>query len=264
MTPLGDPIAAGRTGEVYAWQDGQILKLLKAGYSPASVEREARASAAVHALGLPVPAIYEPVEIGGRQGLVFERIDGPTMTADLMSHPWRLIALGRRLAELHFQVHAYKGSPELPSQRERLRANIGGCPALSEHLRTAVLERLGQLPDGDRLCHGDMHPDQVLMSRRGPIVIDWVDAKRGNPLADVARSSVVISGTKAMPAPAIAKLMARAFHAAYLRRYLQLRPGARREIEAWRPIMAAARLNEGIKGLQEWLLAQVRAGLALS
>ncbi len=35
------------------------------------------------------------------------------------------------------------------------------------------------------------------------------------------------------------------FRAAYLRRYLQLRPGSRREIAAWLVPIVAARLSEG-------------------
>jgi Ser/Thr protein kinase RdoA (MazF antagonist) len=38
--------------------------------------------------------------------------------------------------------------------------------------RSQALERLNQLPDGDALCHGDYHPDNVLMTRNGPIIID--------------------------------------------------------------------------------------------
>jgi aminoglycoside phosphotransferase (APT) family kinase protein len=56
-----------------------------------------------------------------------------------------------------------------------------------------VLEGLERLPQGAALCHFDFHPDQVLMTQRGPVVIDWMTAFRGHPLADVARSCVLLS-----------------------------------------------------------------------
>ena len=39
---------------------------------------------------------------------------------------------------------------------------------------------------GDRIIHLDLHPLNVLMSRRGPVVIDWSNAAPGDPLTDVA------------------------------------------------------------------------------
>jgi aminoglycoside phosphotransferase (APT) family kinase protein len=42
----------------------------------------------------------------------------------------------------------------------------------------------------------------VLMSSRGPIVIDWNNAHIGNPLEDVARSRLMLSGV-AMTEPSL-------------------------------------------------------------
>ena len=42
------------------------------------------------------------------------------------------------------------------------------------------------MPDGgDRFLHLDLHPLNVIMSARGPIVIDWANASRGEALTDV-------------------------------------------------------------------------------
>ena len=41
-------------------------------------------------------------------------------------------------------------------------------------------------PERPALCHGDFHPFNVMLSPRGPIVIDWNNAHIGNPLEDVA------------------------------------------------------------------------------
>jgi Ser/Thr protein kinase RdoA (MazF antagonist) len=167
----------------------------------------------------------------------------------------------RVLAGLHADMHGGSIAPDLPSQRQRLEDKIRSADALPSDLREAALSALDQMPDGDRLCHGDVHPGQVLLTSRGPIIIDWIDATRGNPLADVARSSVILLGT----GPSVSWLLralARWFHVMYLGRYFRLRPGGRQELTAWRPIVAAARLSEGIVELQEWLLVQVKATLS--
>src|SRR5262249_32610054 len=55
-----------------------------------------------------------------------------------------------------------------------------------------ALAMLEALPDGDRLCHGDFHPANVLVGRNGPAVIDWTGATRGDPAADLARTRLLL------------------------------------------------------------------------
>ena len=56
---LGQPIAYGRTAEIYAWHPGQILKLFYEWFGLENIEHEARISRAIHASGLPTPAVME-------------------------------------------------------------------------------------------------------------------------------------------------------------------------------------------------------------
>jgi len=100
----------------------------------------------------------------------------------------------------------------------------------------------------------------VILSPRGPVVIDWNNAHIGNPIEDVARSKIILAGA-AVTEPAARPSIDR-FTEAYLKRYFQLRPDDRQQLAAWQPIVAAVRLADNIPGLQEWLLAQIRAGLA--
>jgi aminoglycoside phosphotransferase (APT) family kinase protein len=86
--------------------------------------------------------------------LVLEFVDGPTMLAELGRRPWRLARHARTLAALHARVH------EIPYE-------------------------------GERLLHLDLHPDNVLLSSRGPVVIDWTNARAGDPAVDVALTWVI-------------------------------------------------------------------------
>ena len=67
---LGEPIAEGRTAEVYSWGDGWVLKLFHTWVSEESVQYEARVNRAVHAAGLAVPTVGEVIEVEGRDGCV--------------------------------------------------------------------------------------------------------------------------------------------------------------------------------------------------
>ncbi|HDL86649.1 MAG TPA: aminoglycoside phosphotransferase family protein [Candidatus Acetothermia bacterium] len=167
----------------------------------------------------------------------------------------------RVLAELHADMHANNILLELPSQRQRLEDKIRSATVLPPDLRRAGLRSLEQMPDGDRLCHGDFHPGNILMTARGPIIIDWIDATRGNPVADVARTWVILSAPR-LSIPWFVKVLLSWSHKAYLKRYFQLQSGDQQQFTAWLPIVAGARLSENISEIQDWLLAQVKAGLS--
>ncbi len=258
---LGKPIAYGRTAEVYPWEEGRIIKLFHPTFPAQAVRYEAQLARAVHRAGLPVPAVGRVLQVDGRWGLTYERVDGPSMLEELRSRPWKLIRSARLLAELQARMHATKLEVDLPSQQERLREKIGQAPGLGPDLRETLLEALGKLAPGDRLCHGDFHPDNVLITGRGPVVIDWIDASLGNPLADLARTSVILRGVGASGKGSWAqKMLLKWYHQLYLRRYFDLRGGEGQEYRAWYPIVAAARLSEGIENLEEWLRAEAETG----
>ena len=91
------------------------------------------------------------------------------------------------------------------------------------------------------------------------MIIDWIDVTRGNPLADLARTSILALGaasTAQVPQAALSSSL-RLFHTLYLRNYFHLRPGGIAEYRRWLPVVAAARLDENIPELEQWLVKQV-------
>lgn len=97
------------------------------------------------------------------------------------------------------------------------------------------------------------------MSPRSLIVIDWTDAKRGSPAADIARTTLLLTES-ALPgnlnpaARAFLNIFRRIFYAIYLNRYAQIRPFISEEVQAWIPLQAAARLNENIREEEDRLV----------
>src|SRR5215831_11334048 len=92
-------VGRGFCSDVYAWGDGRVLKLFHGAPGRGRAEREYRATRAVRAAGLPAPAAYELLEIGGRWGVVLERINGPSLFESVQVKPWTLFGAVRRLAE---------------------------------------------------------------------------------------------------------------------------------------------------------------------
>lgn len=259
---LGAPIAAGRTAQIYPWSDGTILKLFHSWVPLADAALERRNAAAAKSCGVATPAVHDVVQHGERWGLVFDRVDGPTMLDKVVAEPGAMERWARELARLHVALHQAPVGDDLPDQRRRLSAKIRACHHLTPGERDAVLDLLFRLPAGTSLCHGDFHPGNIVMTADEPMIIDWVDATIGNPVADVARTSVVLLGhIKSTGVDESATDGLSAFHRTYVEEYMATVPERKPEYERWLVVIAAARLSEEIAAERDWLLSTVREGL---
>lgn len=260
MTTLGTPIALGFTAEIFAWHDGQVLKLYNRGKSRGTVAYEANLTRLVHATGIPTPAVGKIIEIDGRYGLELERVDGISMLQAITQRPWKLTYYAHMLAELQVEMHQHQVA-ELPSQKERLKGKITNAAKLPEDVRRTALEKLDSLPEDDKLCHGDFHPNNILLTLRGPVVIDWIDATRGSPLLDVARSTLLFGGgplPPGLPRGWLLRILQRRLYNQYLVHYIRLNPVGRQQLSEWLPVAAAGRLDENIYFDEERLLSIAR------
>jgi Ser/Thr protein kinase RdoA (MazF antagonist) len=183
--------------------------------------------------------------VDGYIGVIFERVDGRSMLEALLAGAQDPAAVGRSLAQQHARLHALS-SAQLPEQREWLRQALA-CAPFDQCTRRRMADTLERLPSGDRLCHGDFHPGNVLLSSTGPMLIDWYDAVRGSPIADVAQTSLLLlhaepPGMIAGGMRAAVENLRAAVHHAYLAQYRDLRVVDERELEDWTLVVAAARL----------------------
>jgi len=161
-------IARGRTAEVLAWHDQQVLKLFYDWVPANAIEREVRAACVVSATDLPTPKFLGEVTLDGRHGLIFERVTGRSMLTALGTRPWFCVRYARQFAELHARIHQQVVSG-LPSLKEGIDQTIRQVEGLPENLKAKALTRLEQLPEGEMLCHLDFHPDQVMLTASGII-----------------------------------------------------------------------------------------------
>jgi aminoglycoside phosphotransferase (APT) family kinase protein len=161
MNEPGPLLASGREADIFEYGPGLVLRRSRAGRS---LTEEARVMEYVRSQGYPVPAIEEVSDDG--LDMVMERIDGTDMVAAMGKRPWTIPREGRVLADLHRQLH------ELIAP---------------DWVHTAPVGR------GDRMLHLDLHPLNVMIGPRGPVVIDWTGASRGDPAVDVALAWVLMA-----------------------------------------------------------------------
>jgi aminoglycoside phosphotransferase (APT) family kinase protein len=147
-------LAAGREADVYALDDRRVLRRYR---RDADVTGEAQAMRHLAGLGYPVPAVYEAT---GRE-MVLARLDGPTMAQALATAALGLAEAATHLAELLRRLH------ELPP-----------WPGAAS---------------GAALLHLDLHPENVLMTAQGPMVIDWCNARPGEPDLDTGLTALILA-----------------------------------------------------------------------
>lgn len=260
---LTSPIANGRTAEIYAWQDGYILKLYHDWCPSYWVDYESKVVQALVAEGIPTPAATEIIEVKGRRGLVFERVMGVSMLQDMNARPWMIFRHARALAKLQAKINQ-SSIAGLSSGKDGLTHAIQQAPHLNDDMRGRVLKLLDTLPSGEKVCHGDFHPGNIMLTDKGAIVIDWMTVSAGNPMADFARTALLLTigpkGAGKMLSPLL-RLMISLFYQTYSRHYLQLIPDKNHEREKWMPIIAAARLNERIEPERDALIEMIQRGL---
>lgn len=159
---MSDPplIGRGRAADVFDLGGERVLRRYRLAH-PGSVEAEAAAMQHLRAHGAPVPEVFS----AEGDEMVMERLDGPTMLQALTSKPWRAKAVGRELFSLHQRIH---------------RIPAGDLP-------------LRRFSEGDSILHFDLHPDNVILTANGPVIIDWSNVRLGDPLADVMNSWMLMS-----------------------------------------------------------------------
>ncbi|MDY7104861.1 MAG: aminoglycoside phosphotransferase family protein [Actinomycetota bacterium] len=246
----GDLLARGNTADVLVWSSDTVAKVLHETTPDEWAAHEAATVRLVRDAGLPAPAVRDVTTVAGRPALILERVDGPSMWDLARREPGRIAEVGRALADLQERITAVRAPAGIADLHARLRAKIVDAHVLAPSDRAEALRRLDALPAGDRLCHGDLHPGNVLWGPDGPVVVDWFDASAGHPFADVTRTSLLVRPpsrelTGAPHLPGGSRSMLRGLHDAYLARVVERR-GCVGELAAWEPVVAAGRLSEQV------------------
>lgn len=120
--------------------------------------------------GYPVPRVHD---VDGTD-VVMDRLHGPTM-GEAMGDGG-IAEHAKALADLHNRLHAMRPP--------------------------------NWLGDGAAILHMDLHPLNVILTETGPYVIDWCNARTGEPALDTADMVVLLASVSAaaVPVPGFAEV----------------------------------------------------------
>jgi tRNA A-37 threonylcarbamoyl transferase component Bud32 len=260
-------VAYGRTAELLQYDDRHVLKLFKPGIPSNLPEEEFVISQLVYQSGIQAPKPVDLIEWNERKGIIYQKIAGPTMLQAIRMNPWSIRKQASRMAEIHVKVHS-KSIMDLPEQKGVMTDKIKQASLLTENEKKTVLAYLTDLKEDTKLCHGDFHPDNILLGA-STWTIDWMTGAKGNPAGDVARTMLLLElGTLPDETPkligylftVIRKILSRN----YVRHYLKYSSLQYEEIEKWLVPVAAARLTEWIPEKEKnKLVALIRKRLSM-
>ncbi|MET3729462.1 aminoglycoside phosphotransferase (APT) family kinase protein [Fictibacillus halophilus] len=251
-------IGEGSTAQVMIFSPTEVVKLFHDHISDDLVEHEYTINKIILRSGLPVPEVRWSKPISGKRALIYRRVEGTTLTSLLSSQPKKTLHHLKRMAALQVSVHDKKLST-LPSQFGVLKQKIMSVKELNENDKKRIIKELEELPLGKCICHGDFHPDNILITKDETVIIDWCDATSGNPMADLARTLLILryGGLKDRTSflNFITILYVRKFLAMYYRKsYTRHYQFSSKALNRWMIPIAAARLSENLPDIEKKLL----------
>lgn len=186
---LKNLISNGERVRIYE-SDGKCIKQFKDVSEPKSVVMyEALAHARVEETGFArIPPLISVEQIDGRWCIVYEFIEGKNLDELIRENPSMKREFLGRMADLHIEVNLLP-CVKMSSQRDYFKRAIQSLDMVDDVKKHDLLQRLDKLPVQRKLCHGEFIPENVIVGDNGEMyIVDWLKAKQGNPLADVAKT----------------------------------------------------------------------------
>jgi len=240
---LGTPIAIGNTAKIYLHKN-RIVKVFNDYLPSTESSYEANKQKYAYSCGLSVPKILEVTKIDGKQAIIMEYIKGRTIGETLsqnIEHAEYYLSIS---VDIQQKIHMIVADT-LEPMSEKLSRQIKSTDNLDEKQKTALLKRLDTMTFEKRLCHGDFHIFNLIMTDKKVTIIDWVDSSAGDIHADIYRTYLLYSQVSVE----LADL--------YLNLYCEKSGLSKDDVFQWAPIIAGARLSECVSSEKSERLIEI-------
>lgn len=242
-------IGKGGDADIFVIDDNRVLKLYYNDKDHERIKHEFQIIQDIARYDIGVPKVYNMIELNERIGYVMENIHGESLYLVGSRKPWINFTMPSELAYIQHKIHKFKAPDCARSINNILREKIGECKGFPLKLKEFVLTTLDELKCGDKLCHGDFHPSNVMVRDSEYILIDWFDAGAGDPIADVARTMILLKkyeeASKNRIQKYINKVRTNMFAQMYLKAYNKLDHLDMNQLAKWEIVMAAEELMSG-------------------
>ena len=192
-------IGFGGNGAVYRVSEDEIVKV---NYNPATyadLDMELAKAKEAFLLGIPTAISFDLVDCGeGRRGVVYETIKSRTLGETIQSSPEHMDELTEKyVGQLNILHAVHTDNPVFGSAKDNYRKQVENVSKFLTEEEGKMLEQiLDVLPEGDRLCHCDAHPKNIMIQNEDMLWIDMEGMSVGHPIYDLISIAVILNGIR--------------------------------------------------------------------
>ncbi len=240
-----DRVIAVRNSKIVYRDSDACVKVFNDDYSKADVISEALNQARMEETGLGVPKVREITTVDGKWAIVSDYIKGKSLEQLMIEDCENKDKYIEMLVDLQLEVHS-KESHLLGNLKNKMRRKISHSD-LDFATRSDFQKRLEDMPEQNKVCHGDFRPSNIIIRDDGKaFIIDWAHAAQGNVSADAAETYLIflLQGDTESAGK-------------YLELFCDKSGTAKEYVEKWMPLVAASRSVKGNEKEREYLLSLI-------
>ena len=235
-------IAKRKNKEIFV-ENNTVIKLYNEGHSQSDILNEALNQSRVEEYSnINVPKLIEVKKIDNRWAIVSEKVEGYTISELLKNNPEAEDEYLNLFVDIQLIILSNE-VPLLNRIKEKFTRKLENATNIDENTKYELLQRLQGMKNHNKLCHGDFHPSNVIVTEDQSIyVIDWAHVTQGNASAHAARTYLLFSIDKK-----------ESLAEKYINLFAEKSGIPKDHIQRWIPIVAATQMTKNNPEEQEFL-----------
>jgi len=195
----GLKLSEGTVANVYEWGNDRVIKIYRASYPVEKITAEYYNALAVKGLPFMKAEVLELKKTEFGFGIIFKKVNGENMldyilrTGDMKGAAIKLAELQKSINKCLFDIEKTEA---IATAHQKLREAMMASKKADSDATKEMIRFLGTMKEGKALCHGNLHPDNVMLTDDGPVALSASGYCIGNPLYGVAKTFFLIAYTQ--------------------------------------------------------------------
>ncbi len=244
-------LARGGQADIYDYGNGKVLRVPRREMDFDRIRYEYDVYVFLKSCGVAAPRVYDLVMLDNVPAIIMQKVSGMSMMEMIRQNP---LVIRQRIGEmvrLHHTVLSVTATQAITREKDKAAYCMNKAGFSDDDVKRFLSKTLGELPEGDDLCHGDFHPGNIISADGTYHLIDWSAATRGDFVSDIAHTYILMKVVPRVPGispfiHALQRFLGNLMANAYLKRMRHLRPFTNDMFSRWVLIKAAQRSFYGL------------------